>query len=73
MNVIIIKIIYYVLNLLMSYSTFSVEGAFSKQNTQNNSQKETNVSVANSDFINKTDSLKLNSKDVLQGNLMLKS
>ena len=73
MNVIIIKIIYYVLNLLMSYSTFSVEGAFSMQNTQNNSQKETNVSVANSDFINKTDSLKLNSKDVLQDNMMLKS
>lgn len=71
MNVIIIKFIYYVLNLLMSYSAFSGEGSFSAQNTQNNCQKETNVSVANS--VNKTDSLKLNSKDVLQGNLMLKS
>ena len=71
MNVIIIKIIYYVLNLLMSYSAFSEESSFSAQNSQNNSQKETNVSVANS--VNKTDSLKLNSKDVLQGNLMLKS
>ena len=73
MNVIIIKIIYYVLNLLMSYSAFSGEGSFSAQNSQNNCQKETNVSVANSDFINETDSLKLNSKDVLKGNLMLKS
>lgn len=71
MNVIIIKIIYYVLNLLMSYSAFSGEDSFSAQNTQNNSQKETNVSVANS--VNKTDSLKLNSKDVLQDNMMLKS
>lgn len=71
MNVIIIKIIYYVLNLLMSYSAFSEEGSFSVQNSQNNSQKETNVSVANS--VNKTDSLKLNSKDVLQDNMMLKS
>ena len=71
MNVIIIKFIYYVLNLLMSYSAFSEESSFSAQNSQNNSQKETNVSVANS--VNKTDSLKLNSKDVLQGNLMLKS
>lgn len=71
MNVIIIKFIYYVLNLLMSYSAFSGEDSFSAQNSQNNSQKETNVSVANS--VNKTDSLKLNSKDVLQGNLMLKS
>ena len=71
MNVIIIKIIYYVLNLLMSYSAFSEEGPFSVQNSQNNSQKETNVSVANS--VNKTDSLKLNSKDVLQDNMMLKS
>ena len=62
MNVIIIKIIYYVLNLLMSYSAFSEESSFSAQNSQNNSQKETNVSVANS--VNKTDSLKLNSKDV---------
>lgn len=71
MNVIIIKIIYYVLNLLMSYSAFSGEDSFSAQNSQNNSQKETNVSVANS--VNKTDSLKLNSKDVLQDNMMLKS
>lgn len=71
MNVIIIKFIYYVLNLLMSYSAFSGEDSFSAQNTQNNCQKEANVSVANS--VNKTDSLKLNSKDVLQGNLMLKS
>lgn len=71
MNVIIIKIIYYVLNLLMSYSAFSEESSFSAQNSQNNSQKETNVSVANS--VNKTDSLKLNSKDVLQDNMMLKS
>lgn len=71
MNVIIIKFIYYVLNLLMSYSAFSGEGSFSVQNSQNNSQKETNVSVANS--VNKTDSLKLNSKDVLQDNMMLKS
>ena len=71
MNVIIIKIIYYVLNLLMSYSAFSGESSFSAQNSQNNSQKETNVSVANS--VNKTDSLKLNSKDVLQDNMMLKS
>ena len=71
MNVIIIKIIYYVLNLLMSYSAFSEESSFSAQNSQNNSQKETNVSVANS--VNKTDSLKLNSKDVWQGNMMLKS
>ena len=71
MNVIIIKFIYYVLNLLMSYSTFSGEDSFSAQNSQNNSQKETNVSVANS--VNKTDSLKLNSKDVLQDNVMLKS
>ena len=71
MNVIIIKIIYYVLNLLMSYSAFSGEDSFSAQNTQNNCQKETNVSVANS--VNKTDSLKLNSKDVLQDNVMLKS
>lgn len=62
MNVIIIKFIYYVLNLLMSYSAFSGEDSFSAQNSQNNSQKETNVSVANS--VNKTDSLKLNSKDV---------
>jgi hypothetical protein len=57
----------------MSYSAFSGEGSFSVQNSQNNSQKETNVSVANSDFINETDSLKLNSKDVLQDNMMLKS
>ena len=71
MNVIIIKFIYYVLNLLMSYSAFSGEDSFSAQNTQNNSQKEANVSVANS--VNKTDSLKLNSKDVLQDNMMLKS
>ena len=71
MNVIIIKFIYYVLNLLMSYSAFSGEDSFSVQNSQNNSQKETNVSVANS--VNKTDSLKLNSKDVLQDNMMLKS
>ncbi len=71
MNVIIIKFIYYVLNLLMSYSAFSGEDSFSAQNSQNNSQKETNVSVANS--VNKTDSLKLNSKDVLQDNMMLKS
>ena len=71
MNVIIIKIIYYVLNLLMSFSAFSGEDSFSVQNSQNNSQKETNVSVANS--VNKTDSLKLNSKDVLQDNMMLKS
>lgn len=73
MNVIIIKIIYYVLNLLMSYSAFSGKGSFLAPNTQNNSQKETNVSVANSDFVSKTDSLKLNSKDVLQDNMMLKS
>ena len=71
MNVIIIKIIYYVVNLLISYSAFSEESSFSAQNSQNNSQKETNVSVANS--VNKTDSLKLNSKDVLQDNMMLKS
>ena len=71
MNVIIIKFIYYVLNLLMSYSAFSGEDSFSAQNSQNNSQKETNVSVANS--VNETDSLKLNSKDVLQDNMMLKS
>ena len=71
MNVIIIKIIYYVLNLLMSYSAFSGEDSFSAQNSQNNCQKEANVSVANS--VNKTDSLKLNSKDVLQDNMMLKS
>jgi hypothetical protein len=57
----------------MSFSAFSGEDSFSAQNSQNNCQKETNVSVANSDFINETDSLKLNSKDVLQGNLMLKS
>jgi len=55
----------------MSFSAFSGEGSFSVQNSQNNSQKETNVSVANS--VNKTDSLKLNSKDVLQDNMMLKS
>ena len=73
MNVIIIKIIYYVVNLLISYSAFSEESSFSAQNSQNNSQKEMNVSVANSDFVNKTDSLKLNSKDVLQDNMMLKS
>ena len=48
----------------MSYSAFSGEDSFSAQNTQNNCQKEANVSVANSDFINETDSLKLNSKDV---------
>lgn len=73
MNVIIIKFIYYVLNLLMSYSAFSGEDSFSAQNSQNNCQKEANVSVANSDFINETDCLKLNSKDVLQDNMMLKS
>ena len=57
----------------MSFSAFSGEGSFSVQNSQNNCQKVTNVSVANSDFINETDSLKLNSKDVLQDNIMLKS
>lgn len=69
MNVLIIKVIYYILNLLMSLNNFS-----RADNSINlNDENEKDASVVTSDFIKERDSLKQNSISVFSNYAAFKS